>query len=129
MSLEVENAAGFAFELKEQNSPGAPVADGQKFNNGLNKVGGSVDPYMKLDFTQRARAMLTAGYPHSLASGMNELPYIRLEGSDLFCCQDGIFKDVEVQLTLLNLLCDLAELTEEMGNPVVELDMHSPTPA
>jgi hypothetical protein len=43
-------------------------------------------------------------------------PYIQIRGPELICRQSGVLTWVDTQIAFLDLLCDLAELAEEIGN-------------
>jgi len=54
--------------------------------------------------------------PHLFTWIMRIFPSIELNGERLICEQNGELPNVDDQLALLNLHCDLTELTEKMGS-------------
>lgn len=67
-------------------------------------------------FARQVVGLLAGKYARPGASGLSDLPYIRVEESELVCWQNGLFEDADAQLGVLNALCDVAELAEEMGS-------------
>lgn len=49
-----------------------------------------------------------------------KFPSVELTGEHLTCEQNGELTNVDDQISLLNLLCDMAELAEEMGSDNVK---------
>jgi hypothetical protein len=58
--------------------------------------------------------------PRLFAWIMQKFPSIELKGENLVCDQNGELTNVDDQIALLNLLCDLAELAENLGSNQVK---------
>lgn len=82
------------------------------------------------DFLQKARQLIVwhpvlLRKPDGviLTSAINwSLPSIYLQGSNLICLQSGVPTHTSDQISILNLLCDLAELAEKAGSESVSSD-------
>lgn len=64
-------------------------------------------------FDESQSKMMKNPYPLSWSGPCR--PSIKLDGSDLICMVHGVYKLVSVQTDMLNMLCDLAQLVEQMG--------------
>ena len=72
------------------------------------------------EYLQKAVDLIVRSGPRLPARALRNYPSIELKGDTLICNQNGELTNVDDQLALLNLLCDLAELAEKMGNNEVE---------
>ena len=72
-------------------------------------------------YAQGAVNLIVHSDSHLLAWIMQKSPSVELKGEHLGCDQNGELTNVDDQLALLNLLCDLAELAEEMESDDVKL--------
>ena len=67
------------------------------------------------DFLQRVGDWIPSIVPHLLAWMIEEQPRITLRGSKM-TCKHSLIKDIERQVSILNLMCDLADLAEHSGS-------------
>jgi hypothetical protein len=67
------------------------------------------------EYVQEAVDLIVRSDPPLLAWIMRSFPYIELKGENLFCSQNSELTNLDDQIALLNLLCDLAELAEKIG--------------
>ena len=74
------------------------------------------------EYLQRAVDRIVRSDPGLLAWVLRNFPSIELKGDSLICSQNGVLTNVDDQKALLNLLCDLAELAEEMKRDNVKLN-------
>jgi hypothetical protein len=123
MSLEVNNTGGCFLTMR-----------GRPFLNKIFKLGGEISGNVNFDrrfrfggqpgdFLQKAQQIIIQhpillrkpdGIILSPALNWRSLPSIQLQGSHLICLQSGVPMHVLGQVSILNLLCDLAELAEKM---------------
>lgn len=66
------------------------------------------------EYLQRAVDLICRSEPGLLAWMIHYRPSIELKGENIYCWQNGEFTDLNSQIALLNLLCDLADLAECM---------------
>ena len=120
IQLNVQNSAGFTLSIQ-----GKRVLDYIDPNPDVSS--------RSLDFDRHFHAM---GMPHGYVQAaierivqseacllkwiMRNFPSIELKGETLTFSQNGELTSVNDQLALLDLLCDLAELTEKMGRYIVK---------
>jgi hypothetical protein len=71
-------------------------------------------------YRQMAARLIVHRYPRLMGWLMHNDPCIDLRGALLVCWQNGEVTEVEDQIALLDLLCDLAELAEGMGIKVIQ---------
>lgn len=67
------------------------------------------------EYVLGAADLIIRSDPRLLAWIMRSFPSIELKGENLFCSQNSELTNLDDQIALLNLLCDLAELAEKMG--------------
>jgi hypothetical protein len=68
------------------------------------------------EYLQGAVDLIVQSDPHLFAWILRNFPSVELKGERLVCDQNAELTNVDDQIALLNLLCDMAELAEKMGS-------------
>jgi hypothetical protein len=120
ISLDVENRGLFSFSIHAER-----VRDDTHEMLGISSENPDFDRHYSItgsprEYVQGAVDLIGGSEPQLLTWILRNSPFIELKGDHLVCDQNGELTNVDNQLALLNLLCDLAELAEEMGSDHVE---------
>lgn len=118
--LDVQNCARFSLSIQaksvldytdKQMAASSGILDFDRHY----KIMGSPRAYM-----QGVVDLIVQSEPHLLEWMMRKFPSIELTGEHLICEQNSELTNVDDQIALLNLLCDMAELAEKTGRDNVK---------
>jgi len=121
ISLNVKNNTGFSLAIQvmrifNHGSQIPEISSGNPdFNNRFRVTG------LPWEFVRASGDLIVHSDPHLLAWMMRIDCSIKLDGENLLWSQNSELTDVDDQFALLNLLCDIAELAERMGNEATSL--------